>query len=265
MPLLWLSLAFLAGIALAASLPLSHAGWLLVGGIALLLAPLRPLAFRLVVDAPGVVRGVMNGLPLSLTFTTLRAYARISRLRLPLPLFALLLALALGALRYQSALPDLSDPGYIAYYNHPENTYLVEGTLLEPPDVRDRYANLRLRVSRLQQLEGGVERAVDGKLLVTDWDLGDWHYGDILCLYGVLEDPPQGESFSYRQYLARQGIYSSMQPDEIELLARGGGNPLLAGLYALKMRALDTLYLIYPDPEASLLTDAPQLHRCVQG
>ncbi len=159
----------------------------------------------------------------------------------------------MGALRYQSALPDLSDPGYIAYYNHPEQTFQVEGTLLEPPDVRDRYTNLRLHASRIQPLEGGVEHAVDGKLLVTDWDLGDWRYGDVLRLQGILEDPPEGESFSYRQYLNRQGIYSTMQPDEIELLGDGGGNPFLAGVYALKQRALDTLYLIYPDPEASLL------------
>ncbi len=253
MPLLWLSLAFLTGIALAASLPISRAGWLLLAGLAVPLALLRPLAFRLVVDAPGAVRRVINTLPLSLTFTALRVYSRLSRLRLPLPLFALLLALAAGALRYQIAQPDLSDPGHIAYYNHPENTYQVEGHLLEPPDVRDRYANLRLRVSRLQPLDGGVEHAVDGKLLVTDWDQGDWRYGDILRLQGILEDPPEGESFSYRQYLSRQGIYSTMQPDEIELLERGEGNPLLAGLYALKQRALDTLYLIYPDPEASLL------------
>jgi competence protein ComEC len=207
-----------------------------------------------VVDAPGTVRRVINTLPLSLTFTTLRMYSRLSRLRLPLPLFALLLALALGALRYKSAQPDLSDPGCVAYYNHPENTYHVEGHLLEQPDVRDRYANLRLRVTRIQPLEGGVERAVDGKILVTDWDQGDWRYGDILRLQGILEDPPEGESFSYRDYLRRQGIYSSMQPDEIELLGRGKGNLLLAGLYAFKRRALDTLYLIYPDPEASLLT-----------
>ena len=85
------------------------------------------------------------------------------------------------------------------------------------------------------------------------WDAAEWQYGDRLRLSGNLEDPPQGEEFSYRDYLARQGIYSVMQPQKIELLVRGQGNPFLARLYALRQRLLELVYRFYPDPEASLL------------
>ncbi|MGW8249771.1 MAG: DUF4131 domain-containing protein, partial [Anaerolineales bacterium] len=203
MPLLWLSLAFLAGILLAANLPPGAPLWLILTGLALLLVLLRSLGLRLVVDAPGVLRWAVSTLPLRLTFSILRIYSRLARLGLRLPLYALPLAAAFGELRYQVALPDLDDPTRLAYYNHPETVYIVEGVLLSPPEVRDRYTSLYLQASRLRALDADVEHSVRGKLLVTDWDQGNWRYGDRLRLQGVLETPPEGESFSYRQYLAR--------------------------------------------------------------
>jgi hypothetical protein len=45
MPLLWLSLAFLVGIVLAANLPLGAPHWFVLTGLVLLLVLLRPLRF----------------------------------------------------------------------------------------------------------------------------------------------------------------------------------------------------------------------------
>jgi competence protein ComEC len=240
MPLLWLSLAFLAGIALAGflwagplpadSLPVSLTGWLLLAALGLLLLLLRPVARLLNIHFPALTRP-----------------------HIPVPLAALLLAFALGGARYAAAQPDLDDPSYIAFYNHPEATYRVTGVLLAPPEASDRYVRLRLSADKLFQEEQGIEQVVHGSLLVTDWDLGDWRYGDRLEVTGLLEDPPEGEGFSYRGYLARQGIYSTMQPEQIERLGSGYGNPLLAALYRLRERLLALTYQFYPDPEASLL------------
>ena len=141
MPLLWLSLA---GIVLAANLPLSTANWLLLAGLAIPLALLRPLGYQLVVDAPDILRRIVSTIPLRLIIFLLRSYSRLTRLRLPLPFYALLLAASLGALRYRAALPQLEDPTQLDYYNHPETLYLVEGNVIEPPDMRDRYTNLLL-------------------------------------------------------------------------------------------------------------------------
>src|SRR3989304_5043759 len=46
----------------------------------------------------------------------------------------------------------------------------------------------------------------------------DWRYGDRLLLEGWLETPPEFESFSYRDYLARQGIYAYMPSAAAERL-----------------------------------------------
>lgn len=245
MPLLLLSLAFLAGIALAGilpsgipwashlpadSLPVSLTGWLLLATLGLVMVVLRPAARLLNIHFPALTRP-----------------------RIPVPLAALLLAFALGGARCTAAQPDLNDPAQIAFYNHPETTYRVTGVLLVPPEASDRSIRLRLSAERLVQEEQGIEQAVHGSLLVTDWDLGDWRYGDRLEVTGLLEDPPEGEGFSYRGYLARQGIYTTMQPEGIERMGSGYGNSLLAALYRLRKRLLALTYRLYPDPEASLL------------
>lgn len=72
-------------------------------------------------------------------------------------------------------------------------------------------------------------------------------------LRGELESPPEFEDFSYRDYLAQQGIYSYMHNTRGYLLSSGGGNWLLRSIYAYKEYALNTLYRLWPDPEASLL------------
>lgn len=171
----------------------------------------------------------------------------------PLPFSALLVALALGAARYQYALPDLNDPGFIASYNDGDQSLVVLGVLIEPPDVRDTYVNLRLRVEALRSSEEGQYTPVRGLMLVRASAFWDWRYGDRLRLLGRLQTPPEFEDFSYREYLARQGVYSYMANARLWLVDRDQGNPVLGLIYALKARALEMVYRLYPDPEASLL------------
>jgi competence protein ComEC len=253
MPLLWLSLAFLIGILLAANLPLDAREWLLLGVLTLPLALLHPLAFRIMVYAPALPRAAVSLLPHRILLNSLWIITRFARQRLPVPLFSLLLVACLGAARCQLALPDAYDPQFIAAYNNTDGEVWVEGVVVQPPDVRDAYTNLRIEVERLGAAGEAASSPVHGKMLAAAWEAQEWRYGDRLRLLGVLETPPQGELFSYRDYLARQGIYTVMQPDKIELLERGRGNPFLARLYALRQRLLDLVYQYYPDPEASLI------------
>lgn len=242
MPLLWLSLAFLMGIALAASLPLGILGWLILAGATIILAALRLLRLRVAIPTPTWLQRLKRWV---VSFS--------DHLHMGVPILALLMALALGGLRFQLRQPDLNDPAHIAAYNDTKILYQVEGLLQEPPELRDRRAELRLQAERLISVKQGLTIPVSGALLATTWDIQEWHYGDRLRLQGYLETPESGEMFDYRRYLAQQGIYSTMQVEQIELLASQQGNIAWAGLYALKERALATLYRLYPDPEASLI------------
>ncbi len=232
MPLFWLSLFFLVGIILASILSLSSLGWLLLSALALTLL----LIPRLLPYLPPLLSQLLPASP-------------VSRLSPPIPI--LLCVLCLGAARYQAAQPIITE-GFIAWYNDSEVEMTVIGILVEPPDVRDRYVNLRIQVERLHP-EGERLRDGDGLLLARVPTGDEWRYGDRVVLTGKIETPPEDETFSYRDYLARQGIYAYMPYAEAFIKESDQGRPLLAGIYALKARALETVYHLFPDPEASLL------------
>jgi len=237
MPLFWVSLAFLLGILLAAILPLPTAAWLGLAAISLPIPFLRQIFQRLKSRIALLSR--------------LHRPAWLSRLPALIPYSLLPFFLFLGAARYQAAQPTLT-PGSLAWYNDRPQEVELEGILVRAPDERDTYTNLRLRVDSLITMDAEDAIEVDGLLLVRA-SPGSYAYGDRLRLQGKLLTPSEDEAFSYRDYLARSGVYSYMAYPQIDRMARGLGNPLLAGLYAFHDRGVQTIYRIFPDPEASLM------------
>jgi competence protein ComEC len=128
---------------------------------------------------------------------------------------------------------------------------LVTGTLVEPPDYRDNYTNLRLKVSGVDTGDGNLP--VSGLLLARVSDNQVFHYGDIVRLRGKVKTPPENEDFSYRDYLAAQQIHSYMSSAEVTFLPDRGGNLISAALYEFKEKSLENIYRLFPDPESSLL------------
>jgi competence protein ComEC len=242
MPLLWLSLAFLCGILFSAQLSLSPASWLLIAGLSLGLLILRPLLKRKYQHLPIINTNITNHL---LSFT--------HHFRLPLPFLALTTVLLFGAYRFAISLPNLSDPTFIAYYNDTDAPLILEGVLVKPPDVRDRYTNLSINVDQLSTSLGSESIPIHGLALARTFNAGDWHYGERIRLQGAQVTPPSFEDFSYRDYLARQGVYAYLPDAQVDLLESNQGNPVLAAIYTLKAHFLEMVYQLYPDPEASLL------------
>ncbi len=160
-----------------------------------------------------------------------------------------------GACRFQSIQPNFYDPNFIAWYNLVQGKLIVEGVIVAPPDVRDTYVNLRIAVDKVRLAADITSpfRKVHGTLLAQALPGKDLNYGDRVQLEGNLEAPPEEEQFSYRDYLARQGIYSYMRQASALRMLRDQGNLVLAFIYRLKKRALATVYRLFPDPEASLL------------
>ena len=224
-PLFWVSLSFLVGIALAGAVSLPVPMWLFLAGIALILGILwRFLAQS--IDLASLARDVTSAT-------------------------VFLVFLFLGAARYQAAVP-VFDAFDLGWYNDRDYDTLITGWVAEPSDQRDNYANLRVRATGIDT-GNGTDLQVDGLLLARVDPNEEYAYGDIVRLRGRLETPAENEDFSYRDYLARQGVYSTMSIAEITALPGKEGNLFTAGLYALKGYALQTIYHLFPDPEASLL------------
>jgi competence protein ComEC len=155
-----------------------------------------------------------------------------------------------AALRYGASLPDLGDPAFVAHYND-GGWVTLEGVVAGYPDVRDTWTDLQLDAEAIE-LEG-ESRAVYGTVLVRAPRYPEVRYGDRLRVSGLLQTPPELEGFSYRETLARRGVYALVGRPQIETLATDQGSPFWTALYALKDRARDTIARLMPEPEASLM------------
>ncbi len=253
MPLLWLSLTFLFGLLLSAQSDLGSPGWALAAISAALLGLAARQLRSLPVLLPGLVRWFASRVPFCLLRFIVHGSGIWVHHKPPLPVFVLCAAIALGGLRYQMGRPDLHAPGFITAHILPGQEYVLEGIVSKPPDQRDSYTNLTVQVEELRPLAAGLFTPVEGMLLVQVSAHGSWEYGDRVRLLGELLVPPEGDAFSYREYLARQGIHAFMQPRRADRLLRGQGQLLLGWIYALRREALAMIFQLYPDPEASLL------------
>lgn len=226
MPLLWLSLAFLAGILLGDGL-----GWpLWAWGAGALGALLLAAAERFVAQRGWV-----------------RAWRRVS----PLALGWLLLAGVLGAARLTFSLPAAPEPGDLAAYVE-RGPLRLEGVILSDPEASGERVWVRVRAQRLALGEGDFQ-PVEGQLQAGLPAVQDWRYGDRVLLTGRLQPPPNFAGSDYGQFLSRQGVAGYMGYAQAQRLGAGGGSPFLAGLYALRRKGYEFINSALPQPEAALL------------
>jgi competence protein ComEC len=225
MPFVWISISFTAGIVLASLCALSANIWLGLG-----------LAILFVFVLMRLPRFSQN---------SVSKFFALYPLSLILPVFFFL-----GAWWYQFHQPTI-DAFHIAFYNDRSYDILVTGTLDEPTDQRDTYANLTLNVEAVDS--GSGDMPASGMLLVRTSAFVDYEYGQRVRVRGNLQTPPENEEFSYRDYLERQGIHSTMSTFEVTTLPGNGGNFFFRQVYKLKEKLLTNTYRLYQDPEASLL------------
>jgi competence protein ComEC len=235
MPLLWLSVAFLLGIILVNSPVLADS-----------LGSLSSMTWV------GLAAACSAAAFLELRAARHVAFLRTVRLRTRLPLCALLMTFCLGAARMAAARPVFSERD-IAFYND-GGPAVVTGMLASPPQSNENGQTLLLEASSLQR-EGGPARPVRGKVLVFTPSDSAYSYGDVLELTGQPVTPSASPTgFSYREYLARQDVYSSMPYAAARRTGHTTGSWLLGGIYTLRARAYATVNQLFPQPEAGLLS-----------
>ena len=161
-----------------------------------------------------------------------------------------LLMAALGGARSSASLPRFTAEDLASYNGR--GFVMVEGVIVDAPDVRDTHINLRVRAETLA-LKDEPPRHVRGLLLAQVPRVGVFRYGDMVRLQGELVTPPELEDFSYHDYLAREGVYSLMRYAQAEVSGPRRGNPIRATLLDFREVARQTIARLLPDPQASLL------------
>jgi competence protein ComEC len=175
---------------------------------------------------------------------------------------ALVICLGLGAARGQLSRP-VYDASFVASYAD-QGVATIVGVVSGEPDVRDTYVNLRVSSETLLQPGQAAPRPVHGDVLISapPWSdqrgqsAGDaeFHYGDRLSVTGLLVTPPASEDFSYKDFLARQGVYAQLPQAQVTFIGAHQGNPIIGGLLDFKARALNVLAQIFPAPHAALIS-----------
>ena len=191
----------------------------------------------------------------------------------------IILVFAFGGWRLQSATPPINE-SHIAFYNDQQKVVLV-GVVVEEPDVREKKTNLTIKTLSLcrseldlrstapsrdfnfrqnggesKVREGGKSRGcgqVVGKILVSVGRYPEYQYGDMLEIVGKLETPFETEDFSYKNYLAKDQIYSVVKFAKVDLIKTGQGNWLKSALLRLKSSFASALSRVIPEPQNSLL------------
>jgi len=154
-----------------------------------------------------------------------------------------LLFLSLGILRMQISefsiandkLSKLNGTGKIT----------LTGIILSEPDIRDTYQKLKVKVN-------------DSTVLITTNRYPEYNYLDKIKITGKLEAPTEDEEFSYKNYLMKDGIYSTIFYPKIEVLGKSRGsltpaNFLYEKILFLKQKIRDSIQYNFSPPESSIL------------
>jgi competence protein ComEC len=156
----------------------------------------------------------------------------------------------LGALRLQYELPSALDK-QLAQFNEQGRASLV-GIVVSEPDVRQAQALVRVDVSKIQT--DGAWHDTRGRALVAVPRDTPVEYGDEVQVDGTPETPPDGADFSYRDFLAREKIFTLMRNARLYVVSSGKGEPFWSALYAFKAAGERAIAQLLPEPSAALLT-----------
>jgi competence protein ComEC len=154
-------------------------------------------------------------------------------------LFALL-----GIWRAFASVPDAGiiavEPGVTA----------IRGTIAGRPESQD--ANLQLVLEVSEEQRDATWQPAQTRVLVRTPRYEDWSYGDRVVAYGDLKAVERGAGF-WGDYLARQGIYSTMDFAQLRLEERPQGLDFLRGIDVVRGRLQQLCETLLPEPQASLL------------
>jgi competence protein ComEC len=157
-----------------------------------------------------------------------------------------LLALMLGGLRF-SLTPATSS---VAAFNN-DGGLTLEGRIVAEPDRRDDRTQLILAAESLTR--AGATMPTDGLVLARVARTATVNYGDQVAVTGELIAPAEFDTFSYADFLARQGVFSIMPNAALEVIESGGGDPFTTTLLNAKDSARTRIAAMLPEPQAGLL------------
>jgi hypothetical protein len=154
--------------------------------------------------------------------------------------------LFLGATRAAAADPFREGAALVAMATGDE--VQLRGDVAAEPDVREGFRYLEIETSAVSRDHGHTWQAVAGRVEAAVSGPDDWFvpaYGASVVLTGKLL-PLQGT-------YAPAGVVARLTSARAQIEARGGGNPVQAWLFNLRVGLAEAIQRSLPEPEAALL------------
>jgi competence protein ComEC len=162
----------------------------------------------------------------------------------------MLLALSLGAGRVMMTERQRAADTLPLYLGQEVATWV--GVVIAEPARCGMSTCLRVAVEERIQSEQPPQ-PVSGKLLLTAPLYTPAVYGDRIRFNVDLKQPPASPNFSYRDYLARQGIFVQATSKTVTVISSGHANPILLCLSRAKAYAYTVVQELLPEPQGALL------------
>lgn len=151
----------------------------------------------------------------------------------------------------RAAIEALPEPAESVINYIGETTVHFTAIITEPPKVTSSFTTIRVRLEKIQSNSSSPSKGMaEVRLSTNELRLA---YGDRVAITGRLSLPPESSGFSYREYLARNGISAFMYYPKVEPLGENRGNPLLMNIYSLRKKLVDKVYSLFPKPESALM------------
>jgi competence protein ComEC len=143
-------------------------------------------------------------------------------------------------------------PEDIAYYNNLESPIIFQGQVIKEPDIRENNIKLTVRSEYCESASRGIK----GRVLVSVNRYPEYDYGDELKIVGKLKTPRIFEDFNYKDYLAKDGIYSVMYYPKIEKNSGGQASTIsiiYGGILGFKNKLRESIEQNLSPPQSSIL------------
>jgi len=161
-----------------------------------------------------------------------------------------LILIGIGAWRYQSVEFKIMN-NELREFNNQEQTITLIGVVSAEPDVRE--SNIKLEIDSQELIVGDEKIDILGKALVTTNRYPGYNYGDKLKIKGELKTPQVFEDFNYKDYLAKEGIFSVVYWPKIEKITEEQENPIFGRVLFFKEKLRSSIYQNLSPPQSSIL------------
>lgn len=162
-----------------------------------------------------------------------------------------ILFLVLGIWRHQNAELVIAN-SELRRFNDLNQKITLIGVVYDEPDIKTN--TIKLTVKSEQLIANSGQFFTEGKFLVTTNRYPEYQYGDKIKIVGYLKTPSEDiEGFNYKNYLAKDEIYSVMDWPKIELIEKNQGNILYKYLFSFKNKLKESVNSVMSPPQSGIL------------